>query len=240
MKKCVLILAVCAVIGCFSADLLTDIRDDASNDGVAAVVDQGSRPEEMVDGQLVCGSIADDSAQVSNQCAPELQDEEAVEEQLLSHEWIDESRPFTAEELAIPDHAGTITCSGAGETVKVDIKGNLMIGLTTLLPLKMMRRISLTKEGRACWGGALWSRCAITQPICAKDRGNQLVCQRPTAVHAVFRNVPRMRFVPQIGGYGVFDLKQWRIIGCVREGCDGICRQGEKCRPGPSCTINGK
>lgn len=178
----------------------------------------------------------------SSNDAQSPQVEEAVEETVEEIEpyepIIDNRPPPSTEEYVPPETAGTITCSGKGANVKVEIKGNLMIGLTTLLPLKMMRRISLTKEGRTCWGSSLWSGCTLTQAICVKVNKYDLICQPPSDVHVVFRNVPAMSFIPQIGGYGSFDLKRWQVIGCIREGCDGVCHTGEKCRHGPTCTIN--
>jgi len=180
---------------------------------------------------------------VSDEAASEADDdyrvEEAAADKPVYESFINDRPASSPEEYVPPETSGTITCSGTGPTIKVVIEGNLMTGLTSLLPLKMMRRVSLAKEGRACWGSCLWSVCAITQPICIKERDRRLVCQTPTDVHVVFSNVPRMSFVPQIGGYGVFDLRRWKVAGCVREGCDGVCHDGEKCRSGPSCTING-
>jgi hypothetical protein len=218
MKNIIVVLAVFVVLASVSERQTASATNDASTGDVSSDVTT-TEATASVDGQ-------------------ENQDEETVDDQIPYESVIDNRPPPSIEEYVPPETAGTIACSGKSSAAKVEIKGNLMIGLTSITPPKMLRRISLAKEGRACWGSSLWSVCAMTQPICTKVNKYDLICQPPTDVHAVFRNVPRMSFVPQIGGRASFDLKQWKIVGCVREGCGGVCHEGEKCRQGPSCTIN--
>ena len=180
-------------------------------------------------------TLASDEA--SNGSEEEVQTEETVDEQVPFEPMIIDRPPVSAEEWTPPDSAGTITCSGKGAAIKVEIKGNLMIGLMSFAPPKMMRRLSLGKDGRACWGSRAWSACT-TQTLCFRERNGRVECLTPNDVQVVFHEVPHMRFLPQIGGYGFFDLKQWKVIGCVREGCDNFCRKGERCRKGLSCLIN--
>jgi len=187
-------------------------------------------------------AFAADDAAANDTSSDAIQENQAGEtdDELVPYEAIIDDQPVSSTAPYLPpETAGTITCSGKGPTIKVAISGNLMIGLSSIVPAKMMRRISLASEGRRCWGSSLWSVCTTTQPLCVKVNKHDLVCQPTTDIHVVFAQAPSTSFVPQIGGYGIFDLKQWKVLGCVREGCDGVCHQGEKCRQGPSCTING-
>jgi len=129
---------------------------------------------------------------------------------------------------SLPPSIGTITCVPTGSgTMSVTMNGIVSLGLVSSLPAGSISSLALGMDWGTCWPA----------------NGNSVGCfpltVDPSTVDTVahtWTGIPLTRLTPRVTSSEWFDLKDWTIIGCYREGCGGS-RPGELWMP--SSETNG-
>ena len=132
----------------------------------------------------------------------------------------------------LPVSIGTIACVWTGTgTMSVTVNGIVSLGLVSSLPTGSIGSLALGMDWGTCWPA----------------NGNSIGCYPqtvdPSTVDTVahtWTGVPLTRLTPRVTSSEWFDLRDWTIVGCVREGCGGS-RAGELWMPSPEtngCIMN--
>jgi len=133
---------------------------------------------------------------------------------------------------SLPPSIGTITCVPTGSgAMTVTVLGNVSNGLVSILPPASISCLALGMDQGICWPANGNSVGCFPQTVDASTID--------TAAH-VWTNLPLTRLTPRVCSSAWFDLREWTIIGCFREGCGGS-RPGELWMPSPEtngCIMN--
>ena len=129
----------------------------------------------------------------------------------------------------LPVSIGTIACVWTGTgMMSVTVNGIVSLGLVAALPAGSIGSLALGMDWGTCWPA----------------NGNSIGCYPqtvdPSTVDTVahtWTGVPLTRLTPRVTSSEWFDLRDWTIVGCAREGCGGS-RPGEIWINAPGCIMN--